>query len=74
MALWKKLWLLFTVMWVIVAGLNALSIVAFGDEIPAQKALLPLFFGIAVPAVLYGIGWLWERWRKSRKSVPGTDS
>ena len=31
MKLWKKLWLLFTVIWVIVAGLNVASILAFGD-------------------------------------------
>jgi hypothetical protein len=63
MALWKKLWLLFTVIWVVVAGLNAATIIAFGEEVEREKALMPIFFGIAVPAAAYGLGWLWARWR-----------
>ena len=39
MKLWKKLWLLFAVIWVIVAALNVGSILAFGDEVEPQKAL-----------------------------------
>jgi hypothetical protein len=69
MALWKKLWLLFTVMWVVVAGLNAVTILAFGEEVAPEKALVPLFFGIAVPAVLFGLGLLWERWRKGKSKT-----
>ncbi len=64
MALWKKLWLLFTVTWVVVAGLNVVTILAFGEEIDRQKALTPLFFLFAVPAAVYVLGWLWELWRK----------
>ncbi len=67
MALWKKLWLLFTVIWVVVAGLNVFTILAFGDEIEPEKALKPVFFGIAVPAAAYLLGWLWALWRQ-RKS------
>jgi len=29
MALWRKLWLLFTVIWVVVAALNVFTILAF---------------------------------------------
>lgn len=65
MALWKKLWLLFSVIWVIVASLQVLTILAFGEEIEHEKAFRPLLFGIAVPAAVYAVGWLWERWRKS---------
>ena len=66
MKLWQKLWLLFTVIWVIVAGLNVASILAFGDEVEPQKALWPAFFGVLVPAAVYGLGWLWERLTKNR--------
>ena len=66
MKLWKKLWLLFTVIWVIVAALNVASILAFGDEVEPQKALWPAFFGVLVPAAVYGLGWLWERLTKNR--------
>lgn len=65
MKLWQKLWLLFTVIWVIVAGLNVASILAFGDEVEPQKALWPAFFGVAVPAAVYGLGWVWERLTKN---------
>ena len=66
MKLWQKLWLLFTVIWVIVAALNVASILAFGDEVEPQKALWPAFFGVLVPAAAYGLGWLWERLTKNR--------
>lgn len=65
MKLWQKLWLLFTVIWVVVAGLNVASILAFGDEVEPQKALWPAFFGVAVPAAVYGLGWVWERLTKN---------
>ena len=65
MKLWQKLWLLFTVIWVIVAALNVASILAFGDEVEPQKALWPAFFGVVVPAAVYGLGWVWERLTKN---------
>ncbi|HEX2197539.1 MAG TPA: hypothetical protein VHG88_02815 [Burkholderiales bacterium] len=61
--LWKKLWLLFTVIWGVVAALNVVTILVFGEEAERAKALTPLFFAVAVPAVLYGLGWAWARWR-----------
>lgn len=65
MKLWKKLWLLFTVIWVVVAALNVATILAFGDEVEPQKALWPAFFGVLVPAAVFGLGWLWERLTKN---------
>ena len=66
MAFWKKLWLLFTVIWVVVALLNVVTIVAFAEGAEREKALMPLFFALAVPAFLYLLGWLWALW-KARK-------
>jgi hypothetical protein len=54
------------VIWVIVAALNVVTILAFGDEVPPEKALWPLFFAFAVPAAVYALGWAWERLRKSK--------
>ena len=64
MKLWHKLWLLFTVIWVVVAALNVATILAFGDEVEPEKAIWPTFFALAVPAAAFGLGWLWERFRK----------
>lgn len=71
MALWQKLWLLFAVIWVVVAALQAGTILAFSDE--DEKALQPIVLGVAVPALLYGVGWLWQRfaiWRSRRPQRP----
>ena len=65
MKLWQKLWLLFTVIWVVVAALNVVTILAFGEEIPPEKALWPAFFAVAVPAAAYALAWAWDRWRNS---------
>jgi hypothetical protein len=62
--LWQKLWLLFAVIWLIVAALNVVAILAFGDEVPPEKALWPIVFGFAVPAAAYALGWAWARLRK----------
>jgi hypothetical protein len=66
MALWKRLWLLFTVIWVVVAGLNAATILLFAEGVEREKALTPLALAVAVPAFLYLLGWLWQWW-KARK-------
>jgi hypothetical protein len=64
MPLWKKLWLLFTVIWVVVAALQIFTIVAFAEgEIDRAKWVAPTVVGLAVPAVVYVLAWLWNRWR-----------
>jgi hypothetical protein len=64
MPLWKKMWLLFTVIWVIVAGLNAMTIIVFSEGAEQEKAYLPIALAALVPAVLYGLGLLWQRLKK----------
>ena len=63
MALWKKFWLLFTVIWVVVAGLNVGTILAFSPD-ESEKAVRPILLGIAAPAVLYAICWVWQRLKR----------
>ena len=64
MKLWKKFWLLFTVIWLVVAALNIVAILAFSeDPAPAQKTLWPLLLALAVPAAAYCLGWAWDRLR-----------
>ena len=60
---WRKIWLLFTVIWVVVTGLQAATILAIGEE-PPEKAWRPLVLLVVVPAVLYVIGVVWERLRR----------
>jgi hypothetical protein len=67
LALWKKLWVLFTVIWVIVAGLNAMTIIAFSEGAEREKAWLPAVFAVLVPAALFAIGWVWELLRRHRR-------
>jgi hypothetical protein len=66
MKLWQKLWLLFAVIWLVVAALNVGTILAFSDEVEWEKALKPALFGVLVPAALYGILWLWFFFRKAK--------
>ena len=65
MKLWQKLWLLFTVIWVVVASLNAFTILAFAEgEVEREKAIYPVAFGVLVPAVLYALLWGWQQLKK----------
>jgi hypothetical protein len=74
MALWQKLWLLFTVLWVVVGGLQVMSILVFSDgELEREKALLPLVFIVVVPAAAYALGWIWAKVRKSRQKQSGSE-
>ena len=66
MLLWQRLWLLFSVIWIVVAGLNAVTILAFSDEVEHAKAAWPVMIGLAVPAAAYVLLWTWFRLRKKR--------
>lgn len=67
MPLWKKLWLLFTVIWVVVAGLNVATILAFTeDALEREKAVIPGVLAIAVPVITYLLLWAWARWRGAK--------
>lgn len=63
MALWKRLWLLFTVIWLVISGLEIFTILAFSEgEIERAKVVQPLVLLLTVPAALYLVGWAWARW------------
>lgn len=62
MALWRRFWLLGSVIWVVVCLLNAFTIVAFSEGEEA-KALQPVILAVAVPALAYGALWLYFRLR-----------
>lgn len=53
--------------WVVVSGLNAATILAFSEE--HEKALRPLLLLVAVPALLYVCGVAWE-WLRGKRPPP----
>jgi hypothetical protein len=57
---WRKWWLLFAVIWGVVASLQVFTILAFATD-EEGKALQPALFGVGVPAAAYLLGWIWER-------------
>jgi hypothetical protein len=61
-ALWQKLWLLFAVIWAVVAALQVGTILAVAGE--PDKAIQPAVYGVLVPAVAYFLAWVWNRLRK----------
>jgi hypothetical protein len=63
--MWRKWWLLFTVIWVVVTGIQVAVILATSEE--TDKAVQPAVLAVAVPAALYLIGWLWTKLIRSRK-------
>ena len=64
-SMWRKFWLLFTLIWVVVAALNVFSILAFAEgEIDREKIWWPVALAFAVPAALYCLGLLWEFFKR----------
>jgi hypothetical protein len=66
MRLWQKLWLVFAVIWVVVSGLNAFTILAFSEGAEQEKAVRPIVLGLVVPAVVYAFAFLWVRFRQKK--------
>ena len=71
MPLWKRLWLLVTMIWVVVALLNAATIYLLAEPAERGNAVLPVASAVLVPAALYLLGWGWARWREGRAPRSG---
>jgi cyanate permease len=67
---WQKWWLLFAVMWGVVAAIQVGVILGVSEE--PEKAWQPALLGVAVPAALYLVMWLWNRFI-SRDPNSGTE-
>jgi hypothetical protein len=60
--LWKKFWLLFAVIWAFLGLLQSATIFLLSDE--PEKGWRPLVLAIVVPALVYGVLWVWQRLRR----------
>ena len=60
--MWRRWWLLFAVIWIVVAAIQVGVILATADE--PEIALQPFLLGIAVSALLYILGWVVERLKR----------
>jgi len=60
--MWRRWWLLFAVIWVVVAAIQVAVILGTSEE--PEKAAQPLVLGLAVPALLYIVGWVIERLKR----------
>jgi hypothetical protein len=63
MPIWKRFWLLVTVIWVVICALNAFTIVMFAEGEEA-KAWQPVVLAVVVPAALYAALWIYFRLRR----------
>ena len=68
MALWKRFWLLFALIWVALAALQVFLLLAVSEE--PERALQPVLYGIGVPAAVYLLGWCWEKFSTWRGRPP----
>jgi hypothetical protein len=59
---WRKWWLLFSVIWAVVAGIQVILILLTSEE--PWKAIQPALIAVGVPAALYLLGWVVEQVRR----------
>ena len=65
MPLWKKLWLLFTVLWVLVGLLHVATILALEDPVASGGLWLPVAITLVGPPIAYLLAWL-AVWLRAR--------
>ena len=66
MPIWKRLWLLFAVIWVVVGLLKIVTLAAYGGP-GAGQLVQPALLTIAVPLLVYLPLWGWAALRARRK-------
>ena len=66
MPVWKRLWLLFSVIWVVVGLLRIVTFAAYGGP-GAGQFVQPVTLTITVPLLLYLPLWGWAMLRARRK-------
>jgi hypothetical protein len=64
MPLWKKLWLLFSVIWVFVGLLHVATILALADAAERSRVWTPIVFTLVVPPLVYALAWVAARLRR----------
>lgn len=69
MPVWKRFWILFTAIWLLIALMNVATVFAFGEKVDAAKLLQQLAVAILVPAAFYAVGALRDHLRKRRRQA-----
>lgn len=62
--LWQRFWLLFSALWIVVATLNVVTLLAFEEKVPEERLETLLLVAVLVPTVLFGIGRVWQAFRR----------
>lgn len=66
MPVWKRLWLLFSVIWGVVGLLNIFTLAVFGEP-GAGRFVQPVVLTLTVPALVYLPAWAWAILRARRE-------
>ena len=66
LAVWQRLWLLFSVIWVVVGLLRIVTLAAYGEP-GAGQFVQPVTLTIVVPLLVYLPLWAWAVLRARRK-------
>ncbi len=64
--LWQRFWLLFSVLWIVVAALNIVTLLVLEEKVPEERLETLLLVAVLVPAVLFGIGRVWQAFRRAQ--------
>lgn len=65
MPMWKRFWILFTGIWLLVSLMSVATVLAFGERMTLEGVLQLLAVAILPPAVLYAAGSLRD-WLRRR--------
>jgi cytochrome c biogenesis protein CcdA len=66
LAVWQRLWLLFSVIWVVVGLLNVFTLAMFGEP-GAGQFVQPVVLTLTVPMLVYLLAWAWASLRARRE-------
>ncbi len=64
MPIWKRFWILFTAIWLLIALMNMATVFVFAEKVDAARLLQQVIVVVLVPAALYAVGALRDHVRR----------